>query len=666
MKNSFSLPVVAMALGVLIVASPSIALQTASVDAEQQSLSRSRAEAVSDADFDFVRWLAAQETILGQVESNIAASETQEFQYPINDLRADASLLQNNIARVLSAAEEAHVLRDGGVRHDFNVKDFGAIGDGVANDGPAIRRAVAEAKKHPWSRVFLPSGRYYIADADPVRITQPQYRDSTIDGSILPKDILALPAHLMIENATNLTVEGAGVDQTEIILGRNDIPGIQIANSLHTIIRDLSVDYANLPFSQGIVTEIANATSVRFQVDEGFPEPTASHLKSNFQVVRFFEESPEFGVVLHSQASTYYMVDSVTKEADGVFVVNFRTPLPEPGRDAQMLSTGDRIVFYGRWRQLYSPLKFSTSRNCGAIEVDIYAGPSVAINPEMNDLILIDECRIIPKPGTNRIASTNADGVFATANRVGPWLNGNTIRQNGDDYFNFLGVTAPMHNAGQGRIEINRSKNQVLGTFRPGDRLRLLDGMDYQTKQELMVRTSSLEKRDGELIAVVEVDGLIPQSVKTAIAGSSSEIPDYFVNLDVQNHGSVVTDNEFINGFRMMFRCSNALVENNRIVTRFSRGNTVHFGLRRYGHGGESWAANNILIRQNLFDVSSDWPIFHAPFNRISKVVNHGIHLHQNDFISPHLKANDDLKDGFDPELCENITFKKNSFNRMK
>ena len=38
---------------------------------------------------------------------------------------------------------------------DFNVRDFGAKGDGVADDGPAIRRALAEAKKRGVKRVTL-------------------------------------------------------------------------------------------------------------------------------------------------------------------------------------------------------------------------------------------------------------------------------------------------------------------------------------------------------------------------------------------------------------------------------------------------------------------------------------------------------------------------------
>ena len=43
----------------------------------------------------------------------------------------------------------------------FNVKDFGALGDGVHDDTPAIQTAIFAAPKH--SRVFIPKGTYSVA-----------------------------------------------------------------------------------------------------------------------------------------------------------------------------------------------------------------------------------------------------------------------------------------------------------------------------------------------------------------------------------------------------------------------------------------------------------------------------------------------------------------------
>src|SRR3954464_13420343 len=45
----------------------------------------------------------------------------------------------------------------------FNVKDFGAIGDGETNDTPAIDRAIEKCNSSGGGTVYFPAGRYYAA-----------------------------------------------------------------------------------------------------------------------------------------------------------------------------------------------------------------------------------------------------------------------------------------------------------------------------------------------------------------------------------------------------------------------------------------------------------------------------------------------------------------------
>jgi hypothetical protein len=63
------------------------------------------------------------------------------------------------IVAVISSSDSSQSLQTAPV-YSFNVKDYGAVGDGVADDGPAISKAVAAAQG---AILYFPSGSYYVA-----------------------------------------------------------------------------------------------------------------------------------------------------------------------------------------------------------------------------------------------------------------------------------------------------------------------------------------------------------------------------------------------------------------------------------------------------------------------------------------------------------------------
>ena len=75
----------------------------------------------------------------------------------------------NQNYRVAEAnATDHHITTEGGVKlyvvpraGAYNVEAFGAVGDGVTDDGDAIAAAIAAAK-HSWSRIVFGKGSYYV------------------------------------------------------------------------------------------------------------------------------------------------------------------------------------------------------------------------------------------------------------------------------------------------------------------------------------------------------------------------------------------------------------------------------------------------------------------------------------------------------------------------
>src|SRR5690606_31192986 len=45
----------------------------------------------------------------------------------------------------------------------FNVKDYGAVGDGITDDTDAFQAALDEARVNGGGTVYVPAGRYHIA-----------------------------------------------------------------------------------------------------------------------------------------------------------------------------------------------------------------------------------------------------------------------------------------------------------------------------------------------------------------------------------------------------------------------------------------------------------------------------------------------------------------------
>lgn len=52
----------------------------------------------------------------------------------------------------------------------FNIRDYGAVGDGIQLDSPAIQRAVDACAAAGGGTVFIPAGKYLCGTATDVRM----------------------------------------------------------------------------------------------------------------------------------------------------------------------------------------------------------------------------------------------------------------------------------------------------------------------------------------------------------------------------------------------------------------------------------------------------------------------------------------------------------------
>lgn len=96
---------------------------------------------------------------------------------------------------------------------EFNVRNFGAVGDGIVNDSAAIQRAIDEAAASgPGARVVVPGGKRYLVGALQLRARQDFHLadDAELLVSTRPEDFPNGTAVLNARDLPGLTLSGTG------------------------------------------------------------------------------------------------------------------------------------------------------------------------------------------------------------------------------------------------------------------------------------------------------------------------------------------------------------------------------------------------------------------------------------------------------------------------
>jgi hypothetical protein len=129
----------------------------------------------------------------------------------------------------------------------FHVADFGAVGDGTTDDGPAIREAI---------------GRAVEADGPAtVRFEPKTYR-------VAPR--YDRWCAFAIEDARGVTLDGQGAT----LVLHPDNRALLIYRSQGIAVRNFTVDFDPLPFTQGDVTAVdRERKEIHVRIHDGFPLP---------------------------------------------------------------------------------------------------------------------------------------------------------------------------------------------------------------------------------------------------------------------------------------------------------------------------------------------------------------------------------------------------------
>ncbi len=285
----------------------------------------------------------------------------------------------------------------------IRVSDYGAIVNDGNNDISAISNAINAA----------------ISAATVENPVQLLFETGTYD--LMPTS----GTHaLNMNDANGVLWDGQGA---EFIIHSPDIGFMQLLRCENTIIKDFSIDYATLPFTQGVVTNVNPANGYfDFKLDDNFPLPTTTAFMDAPQRWGMFK-NPKGGI----KEGTRNLI-SHNRFFESIGTREYRYG----NQSASTLSNvevGDYFVHIGRYNGR-TVLYNVEGKNLTYLNVTVYASPAGGFNTRESEEWNVINCQIKLKEG--RVHTTNADAMHINGGKFGPWVENSLFEGFSDDMMN--------------------------------------------------------------------------------------------------------------------------------------------------------------------------------------------------------------------------------------
>lgn len=403
-----------------------------------------------------------------------------------------------------------------------------------------------------------------------------------------------------LEGKSNVLINGNGC---QFIFTNLNPTMARISGCNNIIVKDFSIDFDPLHFSQGEIIEV-NVAQKYFiaHKDEGFPDFTDPRF-GNEKLGKGFQD--RLFVLLRDKnrtgmpargSSNNYGAKFIEDIGGGDFKVGFDRIADVKEGDICVIVphkyvSGAMFVLGGDGDQIT------------LMDINQYGG-TVAVNGTSRNINLINY-KVIPKPGTGRLLSVCRDGFMATTNRIGPWLEGCEVVCNGDDGVNF-------HTPGFALMRNSLSADRRTVTFtarrcmandsaikRPigesGDSLLIYDMFDGIVMQRLAIKEA---KKTGQ-----EIIATLSSQLSSSIDISRQDCQDRYAvfNTSFCSEGFVIRNCHFESTRRyalFLMEGKNGIVENCTFKTLSS--GAVYTGIEHAKSVG--CGMSSVIFRGNTFD----------------------------------------------------------------
>jgi hypothetical protein len=353
-------------------------------------------------------------------------------------------------------------------------------------------------------------------------------------------------------------------------------------------VRDVTIDYDPLPFTQGLITAVDEAgKSFDFEVQEGYPLLSAwyfQNLPKPFGKWGMLFERDQRR--LKKGAPDFCFIDEFETLEGRAFRMRVAA-----GQEWKLkhFAVGDRYVQLAR--QGGPPLSFHASRGCGVENFTVYTCGGLASLMVGSQDITFRGFRVMFKPDTDRLLTTCADGVHCAANIKGPLIEGCLFEGMADDAIN-LHVAPNV-------VKQLVSPTEVLVTqaaqILPGETLQVYDPVTGLVRGNVKAVDVAPAELDGQRLLRVTLE----HPVEGLKAGKNHTDADTLFTLDRSGQGFVIRNNVMRDHRRyaILLSTGDGLVEGNLIDN--TSGNAIE--IANSPDWPEGPVGQHYIVRGNTF-----------------------------------------------------------------
>jgi hypothetical protein len=281
--------------------------------------------------------------------------------------------------------------------------------------GKVVIKQIQEASDAGLNEVIIPTGNYRFAETD---------------GA-------SRPTFIHFRGMNDLTIDFQG----STLWFENEATGIVTSKSENLTIKNAILDWDPLPFTQGIVTAVySESNTFDLRIDPGYERvvPGMSPGKDNNSRWRGILYDAKTRVIKAGQSGFTLNLDWSRQNTDGTYRIKYRGFYEIPISQSTM-EVGDAIAIMSRMRR---GVRIEGGSHSIMENVTLYSSPFVAFSCSAasgDHGPIFRDCKIVRRPGTDRLLAGNADGINISNSTQKPIIENCVIENIGDDFINIHG-----------------------------------------------------------------------------------------------------------------------------------------------------------------------------------------------------------------------------------